>query len=283
MEKTDIEWCDSTVNPTENCDGCELWNTKIDIHKCYAGKMTERWKGKGAFDLPILLKPGRMEKTLKWSDMTGTDRPEKPWLNGMPRMIFVGDMADVFSKDVQFEYLYEQVIDVTRRSPHIYLVLTKQAQRMKEFVRWCLNLNDRKGWPSNIWLGVSVTNQPTISRLLELDEAARDIRRQMPKESIPKFFVSYEPILYYVDFKGKPSPDWMIMGGESGTNQASFLEEETVRKTLTFCRENGIAPFVKQMGTMWAALNHSHSYKGGDMSDWPQDIRVREMPRIVDQ
>ncbi len=23
--KTNIEWCDSTVNPTTGCDGCELW------------------------------------------------------------------------------------------------------------------------------------------------------------------------------------------------------------------------------------------------------------------
>ena len=23
--KTKIQWCDSTVNPTMGCDGCELW------------------------------------------------------------------------------------------------------------------------------------------------------------------------------------------------------------------------------------------------------------------
>ena len=23
---TKIQWCDSTVNPTMGCDGCELWN-----------------------------------------------------------------------------------------------------------------------------------------------------------------------------------------------------------------------------------------------------------------
>ena len=79
--KTDIEWADSTVNPTENCDGCELWNTKLGIRKCYAGKMVERWKGRGAFDGPIVFKPGRLAQTLKWPDLTGTKRPDKPWLD----------------------------------------------------------------------------------------------------------------------------------------------------------------------------------------------------------
>ena len=23
--KTKIQWCDSTVNPTMGCDGCEIW------------------------------------------------------------------------------------------------------------------------------------------------------------------------------------------------------------------------------------------------------------------
>ena len=70
--KTDIEWCDSSVNPTENCDGCELWNTKAGIRKCYAGKLTERFQGRGAFDGPIVLKPGRMAEKKLLDQMADT-------------------------------------------------------------------------------------------------------------------------------------------------------------------------------------------------------------------
>lgn len=34
---TNIEWCDSTINSTSGCDGCELWNAQI--RTCYAGNL----------------------------------------------------------------------------------------------------------------------------------------------------------------------------------------------------------------------------------------------------
>src|SRR3712207_7534850 len=42
--------------------------------------------------------PGRMAEAALWSDLTGTDRPDKPWLNGMPRLIFISDMGDALSE-----------------------------------------------------------------------------------------------------------------------------------------------------------------------------------------
>lgn len=38
--KTNIPWCDSTINPTSGCIGCELWNGR-DIRHCYAGNWHE--------------------------------------------------------------------------------------------------------------------------------------------------------------------------------------------------------------------------------------------------
>lgn len=277
MEETKIEWCDSTVNPTENCQGCELWNSKLNVHQCYAGKMTERFRGRGAFDLPVVLKPGRMKKTLKWSDLTGTERPEKPWLNSMPRVIFVGDMADLFSKDVPFEYIEKEVVETAFQSPHIYILLTKQSKRMLDFVEWHLAQVAPSGWPSNLWLGVSVTNQTTTSRMNHLQTCSELIHFTSIKK--PKYFVSYEPALTYVDFRYTPPVDLLIMGGESGVNDPVFFDDATARDALNVCRERKITPFVKQMGTAWAELNSSDSYKGGKMEDWPADLRVREMPR----
>lgn len=54
---------------------------------------------------------------------------------------------------------------------------------------------------------------------------------------------------------------------------------------VQFCRANGVTPFVKQMGAaVWngelipehmVSLKDSH---GGDMSEWPEALRVREFP-----
>ena len=44
--ETEIGWCDSTVNPTMGCAGCELWSDAEDGEKtCYAGILHDRYGG----------------------------------------------------------------------------------------------------------------------------------------------------------------------------------------------------------------------------------------------
>src|SRR6185295_13086529 len=97
--KTLIQWCDGTVNPVAGCSGCELWN---DLGRsCYAGQLHERFpNNKGfapEFTTPKLF-PGRMAEAARWPDLAGQQRPEKPWLGRMPRLIFVSDMGDALSE-----------------------------------------------------------------------------------------------------------------------------------------------------------------------------------------
>src|SRR5690242_2116818 len=100
---TDIEWCDSTLNLEMGCDGCELWNPKAGINICYAGQVTERWGGKrgwpDSFEEPKLFLD-RLEPALAWPDLTGKERPHKPWLDGLPRLIFLNDMGDTFTESL---------------------------------------------------------------------------------------------------------------------------------------------------------------------------------------
>src|SRR5919205_275079 len=42
---TKIQWCDSTCNPTMGCEGCELWNPRAGVRKCYAGVLHVRFGG----------------------------------------------------------------------------------------------------------------------------------------------------------------------------------------------------------------------------------------------
>lgn len=301
-QKTKIEWCDSTVNPTDfQCCGCELWNNKR--HDCYAGRFAERRAGKGAFDQQVMLKPGRMAEAARWADLRGTKREGKPWLDGRPRIIFIGDMADTLQPGVPFSFLANEIIDVVTSElgrRHIWMWLTKQAKRMVEFHDWLPMY--RAEWPKNLWPGVSVTSNRTTWRIDELVKIKSAHR-----------FISYEPAWEYVDFSqwtcgvehtefGKaPCPslkiETIIMGGQSGSKKAQPFNVQWASDVMEICETDEVNFFLKQLGSNiqggrwaeqprefgnfgrldWSSIQHP---KGGDWSEWPADLRVRQFPEV---
>ena len=138
---TKIQWCDSTVNPTMGCDGCEIWGPQRKT--CYAGMLHTRFGGVTPGYAPtfaeVTLFPGRMAEAAGWPDLSGKTRRDKPWLDRLPRLIFVSDMSDALSNSVPFEYLRDEVIaNITSEtgSRHCWLWLTKRADRMAKFSSW---------------------------------------------------------------------------------------------------------------------------------------------------
>lgn len=157
--------------------------------------------------------------------------------------------------------------------------------------------------PPNVWLGVSVEDQATaderIPLLLKCPAAVR--------------WVSAEPLLGPVDFVmatgntsfdggGDFGPDrtfdWVVVGGESGP-RARPCDVTWVRSIIVQCRVAGVPVFVKQLGSKArSARPRDHTdrlrskvcaetgltglvlrnRKGGDPSEWPEDLRVREWP-----
>ena len=92
-KSTNIQWCDSTANPSMGCDGCELWST--NCKSCYAGILHGRYGGVSPGYAPSFAQvtrfPGRMAQAARWPDLLGRTRPKKPWLTGSRRFIFVSD------------------------------------------------------------------------------------------------------------------------------------------------------------------------------------------------
>lgn len=86
--------------------------------------------------------------------------------------------------------------------------------------------------------------------------------------------------------------DQIIVGGESGPGARPF-DVQWARNTVQQCASAGVACFVKQLGAKpteggkWPDGSpstysfHLEDRKGGDMSEWPEDIRVREFPAGV--
>jgi hypothetical protein len=90
---------------------------------------------------------------------------------------------------------------------------------------------------------------------------------------------------------------WVIAGGESGPG-ARPCDVAWIRSLINQCAEAGVACFVKQLGSVpmngafrqppcreahidFGAKGHSRRFidrKGGDPLEWPEDLRVRQMP-----
>lgn len=87
--------------------------------------------------------------------------------------------------------------------------------------------------------------------------------------------------------KQSASKKWVILGGESGSKSRE-CNMQWIRDAVETCRRNGVPVFVKQMGSncvdrlpgragIPVKLKDSH---GGDMDEWPEDLRVREFPTV---
>lgn len=313
----DIEWCDSAENAVMGCPGCELWNAQIAA--CYTGniharkqtwiaEMTASGKATGyAREFADVTRfPGRMVKAARWSDLRGLTRDDKPWLNGAPRMIFLSDMGDALAphksiyiegqyRPVQpgpdFLYLCSEIVKNVR-SPdgqrHIWLWPTKQVHRAAEFASWLRAIG--VPWPTNLWLGTSVTEPRYLYRIDQLIGIG--------DESMTRF-LSIEP-LYEPVTLGDRLRDrriaWLIVGGESGARAdrlpimgrpglhvARPFDLDWARALMEECREAQVPFFVKQLGTSPVGhgsavrLRNSH---GRNWHEWPRELAVREVPGV---
>lgn len=253
-DKTNIGYCDTTVNPTSGCDGCELFKPgSTDNPTCYAKGIHENRLAKSYPKMyaekfnEVRMIPGRILKVAKASDMAGKTREGKPWLDGMRRVIFVGDMTDIFSKAVTFEYLRDEVFaPMVGDSPgfrHWWIVLTKRPARMAEFSRWLLDEGANMeicSWPHNCIAMTSITSQRTadarIPELLNVEAECLGLSIEPMKEPITF-------LKWLADGRGKLR--WAIPGGESGPNRID-CGAVAIRNTAMQFRDAGVPVFVKQ-------------------------------------
>jgi len=242
--------------------------------KCYAGLLgTMRADHKGyarQFEEPKIF-PGRMTEAAKWGPPTAAERQAKPWLLTAPRMIFVSDMGDALSKDIKFDYLKQEIIDVVATpngQQHLWLWLTKRPGRMAEFGQWLQEQG--ASWPDNLVAMTTVTSQKTANRVNQL--------RMVPSRLKG---LSCEPLFGKLRLD-LTSIDWLITGGGSDTLAEPFHVEWALDLRAQ-CQASGTAFFLKQLGKNpvfnGRSLNLSHRH-GGDWSEWPvQAWRTRQIPQ----
>lgn len=215
---TSIEWTDATWNPVSGCTkvsaGCDF---------CYAERIAERFRGvpghpfENGFDLTLRLH--KLREPLAWKT---------------PKRIFVNSMSDLFHKAIPRGFI-DAVFDTMEAAPwHVFQVLTKRSSLMRNYV------NQRYGsvapTPDHIWLGVSIENRGSLTRLLHLKQTRPTVR-----------FVSFEPLLEDLGTLELAGIHWAIAGGESGPH-ARAIDRAWVRSLRDQCRQQDVAFFFKQWG-----------------------------------
>lgn len=259
MDKTKIEWADATVSPIRARDketgkvgwfcehatpGCEYCYSEAFNHRLGTGidyKRQYRDRIELFLDDRLLLQPIRWRRS---------------------RRIFWNSMTDTFGDFVPDEFIDRQFAACTLTPQHTHLFLTKRSRRVRQ---WFAEPDraDRVGlamlaivgrlpyghrcvpWPlPNVWLGVSVEDQARA-------DERRDDLRELAEQGW-RTFVSYEPALGPVNWRGWEFLSWLISGGESGP-KARPSHPDWHRAARDFCAEHGIAYHFKQWGA-WTPI-----------------------------
>jgi protein gp37 len=136
-------------------------------------------------------------------------------------------------------------------------------------------------WPGdyrdNVWLGTSIANQRN---------ADEDIDKLLPcRDLTPILFLSLEPQIAFVDLQPwLPFLDWVIIGGESKQPNSTPrpFDIRWAADTIDQCEQAQVPMFLKQLGAnVWDGKRQLHfrdKRHGGDITEWPRHLRVRQCP-----
>jgi len=239
---------------------------------CYAGLIGTNRAGHpgyaGCFEVPKLF-PGRMREAANWPLPAADEFAAKPWLAGLPRLIFISDMGDALSAAIPFAYLDQEIIRNVTSPPgrrHLWLWLTKRPSRMARFGAWLT----RRGvaWPENLVAMTTVTSARTLARV----DALLEVPSRFKGLSLEPLF---EPVA--VPLTGI---DWVIVGGGSDVLAKPFHVEWALELRKR-CKAAGVAFFLKQLGKnpffrgQPLALANRH---GGNWDEWKRQWKTRQLP-----
>lgn len=285
MNKSKIEWCDSTWNPVTGC-----------LHKCpycYAKKIAKRFgehkEGQGIIELHW-----KRENPYPY-DFYPTFhkyRLDEPARKTRPRKIFVCSMADLFGDWVPDEWIQEIFDTCFKADWHTYLFLTKNPSRYDTAIGYFCG--EERGFEpehwDNMWFGTTVTCQKDTFRISDLMNFLEGRK-----------FISIEPLLGeislteidldgntwvnaltgdwkcyhpYGGLKKQKSHwqhlEWVIIGAETGNRKGKVNpKREWIENIVSECKQYGIPVFMK---------NSLKEIMGSDfIQELPEQIKSKEV------
>lgn len=280
MADTSIQFADKVWNPTTGCTmGCSY---------CYARRIANRHLPHGGFTdrdfAEIRFHADRLAHPLKWKK---------------PQTIFVDSMGDLFDPHVDWDWFYQIVQVMMNASHHTFLVFTKFAARMEQFVnsRDIERLVSGRKSDHIIWCATAENQLAADARVGHVCNLKWGRKG-----------VSVEPLLGTVDLRlYLDRLDWVVCGGQTGPG-ARPCNVEWLRAIVEHCKAAWVPCFVKQVGAKPAyrieapetglygfdnvAICHDPQFpevnyhqlksrKGADPTEWPEDLRVQQFPEVI--
>lgn len=236
-----ISWTNETWNPIRGCskvsEGCR---------NCYAMNVAARFSGPGQpYEGLALQAPARWTGQVK---LVG-DKLADPLRWKRPRLIFVNSMSDLFHESLAFEQIDQIVAVMALARQHTFQVLTKRPERMAAYLA---SRAKSMAWPlANVWWGTSVEDQAALETrmpsLLACRNFAAVLWLSMEPLLGPVSLADYLPVPTIGGVELEAWPDWVVVGGESGTN-ARPMWAGWARAIRDECRAAGVPFHFKQHG-----------------------------------
>ena len=177
-DKSKIEFCDATINPVIGCThagspGCDnCWSKRLhnQRHKAYReGKRVPHQYAHPFSKVKLL--PERIDQVFRWKK---------------PKRIFWCSTSDLFHSAVPEDFIGRCRWAMAATPHHTHIVITKRAQRLLESSRGLAHYPNgdrtqrpRIGWPPNVIVMVTVTNQQEADRdiplLLQVEAKCRGV------------------------------------------------------------------------------------------------------------
>jgi protein gp37 len=247
MKETKIQWTEATWNPWHGCkkvsDGCKF---------CYMYRDKERY---GQDPTTVLKSKTMFKAPLKWKE---------------PKLVFTCSWSDWFIEEA--DEWRNEAWEIIKATPHLtYQILTKRPERILDHLP-----DDWGDGYDNVWLGVTVESDKYKHRVKTLARVPAKVR-----------FISAEPLIGTLEFDEErlclyQKFNWLIIGGESGNKTGKHRYRPAELKWFSSLINDAhvckMKVFVKQLGTALSDELGLKDRHGGDIEEFPQHLKIRELP-----
>lgn len=235
---------------------------------------------------------------------------------GASKVIFVSSMGDLFDAAFSDEVIAEVIRNIAVAKDHTFVLLTKQAERMQQFMSRCGD-NERMGWVThdgtppaggyegtgrivgygewplpNLILGVTVTNQEDadtrVPLLLETPAAYRMVSVEPMLGPVDLSFINTTPPLNALAgvralMKGEtqtariPSLDFVAIGAKTPGKPLHESPIDIGGMTLTNPRTADLRALLAQCAEARVPVNYKHGNDTPSVDGIPYDCTLAEL------
>lgn len=263
MNKTKIDWCDSTWNPVTGClHGCEY---------CYARGIANRFGGtdsevfdeeyrlyaKHELNMPLFLNGRKAPYPYGFAPTFHRYRLDD-YINKKSRNIFVCSMADLFGEWVPYGWIKEIFAACEKAQQHNYLFLSKNPGNFPRTSEPYSGVFGKHG--ENYWFGTTITKQSDLEyRLWELLQVRGhtflsieplhenlDLEHIWTKNKEVMLSLPAKMAYYLGGGQSYHMPEWVIIGAETGSRKGKIvLQKQWIEDIVCACRKANIPVFMK--------------------------------------